>query len=209
MNTKEQAENRLQRNLTIVRELIYDGSTLQEVADKHNLSRERVRQIANKVDSYSDILKRRREKKRRERQQQRKAFLKHHKDRFHPNGRQTGEYRCYANMLRRVQDTNNPMYPRYGGAGVTICRRWLGPVGFEDFLRDMGKRPPAKKRGRALYSIHRVDGAMIYSKWTCKWATQKEQCAKGQRGLRAFVACPCGCNTKALRIHNERNDENK
>jgi hypothetical protein len=50
----------------------------------------------------------------------------------------------------------------------------------------MGKRPEGKlPSGRALYTINRIDNALVYSKETCEWATQKRQCAPGQRRLRS------------------------
>jgi hypothetical protein len=38
--------------------------------------------------------------------------------------------------------------PRYSGAGITVCDRWLGEHGFENFLADMNERPQGTTLGR-------------------------------------------------------------
>ena len=100
--------------------------------------------------------------------------------RVHGQAGRTPEYQVWAAIIQRCTNPNNPSYPRYGGRGVTVCERWRDS--FEAFYEDMGDRPEGKRpSGRAFYSIHRAENAMVYSKKTCVWATQKEQCAEGQR----------------------------
>lgn len=60
-------------------------------------------------------------------------------------------------------------YSRYGGKGITVCARWLGPVGFENFLFDMGDRPDGMTLDRYP---NRVGN---YEPGNCRWATYKEQ----------------------------------
>jgi len=55
----------------------------------------------------------------------------------------TKEYRAWEAMKRRCQNKNDSGYFRYGGRGITVCRRWQL---FEYFYFDMGKCP----RGMSL-----------------------------------------------------------
>jgi hypothetical protein len=74
-------------------------------------------------------------------------------------------YVSWQNMRTRCMNPNDPTYPRYGGAGVTICKRWGR---FSAFLADMGERPDGA-------TLDRIDGRKGYSKSNCRWATRQEQ----------------------------------
>src|ERR1700690_1174397 len=49
--------------------------------------------------------------------------------------RNTTEYRAWVAMRSRCTDQNATGYERYGGVGISVCKRWEK---FENFLADMG-----------------------------------------------------------------------
>ena len=82
---------------------------------------------------------------------------------------QTGTYTSWCSMLARCQNPNRERYPNWGGRGITVCERWQGEHGFENFLADMGPRPA----GTTLDRFPNNDGN--YEPGNCRWATPKEQ----------------------------------
>ncbi len=87
------------------------------------------------------------------------------------------EHIVWNGMKERCANPNQNNYPDYGGRGITVCDRWLGPNGFANFLADMGRRPTPK------HSIDRRDNAGSYAPENCYWATWKEQ-RRNQRNPR-------------------------
>jgi hypothetical protein len=69
------------------------------------------------------------------------------------------------NMKARCFNTKHHSFARYGGAGLTVCQRWLT---FENFLADMGVRP-------VRTTLDRIDNAKGYEPGNCRWATTKVQ----------------------------------
>lgn len=90
-------------------------------------------------------------------------------------GKESKTYRSWKAMVQRCTNTNNPGYKNYGGRKITICYRWSNknPLGFQNFLEDMGERPKGK-------SIDRIKNNKGYHKNNCKWSTGKEQ-SRNQR----------------------------
>ena len=84
-------------------------------------------------------------------------------------GQLTCEYRCWLMMLARCYIKSTSHYDRYGGRGITVCERWRGTEGFQNFYEDMGRRPGCG------YSIERKNVNGHYEKSNCVWATQIEQ----------------------------------
>lgn len=74
-------------------------------------------------------------------------------------------YRTWDCMIQRCSNPAATSYPKYGARGISVCERWLT---FENFLSDMGYRPPGR-------SIDRLDNAKGYEPGNCRWATPREQ----------------------------------
>jgi len=83
-------------------------------------------------------------------------------------GQRTTEYRAWKAMMERCYRVNNPKYPRYGGRGIRVCRRWGDGFGFSNFLADMGPRPPG-------LTLDRKNNNGNYTPKNCHWATSIQQ----------------------------------
>jgi hypothetical protein len=76
------------------------------------------------------------------------------------------EYRTWVGMLQRCGNPKSKGFKNYGGRGVMVeDRRWHV---FENFLADMGPRPPGM-------TLDRADNDRGYSRANCRWATWSEQ----------------------------------
>lgn len=75
-------------------------------------------------------------------------------------------YITWQSMKNRCTNVNDNSYGKYGGVGIGVCDRWL--ESFENFFEDMGERPEGM-------TLNRVNGARVYSKETCEWATLSVQ----------------------------------
>ena len=78
----------------------------------------------------------------------------------------TFEFRVWTAMRRRCTDTNHPRYHRYGGRGITVCKRWAK---FENFFADMGLCPFEKG------SIERTNNDRGYTPSNCIWLPKTQQ----------------------------------
>lgn len=74
-------------------------------------------------------------------------------------------YNTWRDMIQRCYNKNNDHYDRYGGRGITVCNEWRR---FEDFVLDVGLRPPGT-------TLDRINPDLGYSKMNCRWATPTTQ----------------------------------
>lgn len=87
------------------------------------------------------------------------------------------EWEAWHTMRQRCLNPKWAGYRYWGGRGITVCDRWLGPEGFANFLADMGRRPAGIVRKRARYSLDRINNDGNYEPGNCRWATINEQLA--------------------------------
>jgi len=76
------------------------------------------------------------------------------------------EYTAWLSMRKRCKSKQRSDYKRYGGRGISVCKRWDR---FENFLNDIGKKPSKD------YSLDRIDNNGNYEPSNCRWADATTQ----------------------------------
>lgn len=89
------------------------------------------------------------------------ANSRHGHGRKRSTGRASATYNSWRGMVRRCTNPADSSYEFYGGRGITVCDRWMQ---FENFLADMGERPPGME-------IDRKENDKGYEPDNCRWAT--------------------------------------
>ena len=79
------------------------------------------------------------------------------------------EFSSWRGMIYRCSNSHCTDYLDYLGRGITVCDRWRGKHGFENFLADMGQRPAGMSLDRW------PDGNGNYEPGNCRWATATQQ----------------------------------
>ncbi len=75
-------------------------------------------------------------------------------------------YISWQKMHERCTNHKRHRFEHYGGRGIKVCKHWEK---FENFLADMGERPPGTSIDR------HPDNDGNYEPTNCRWATPKQQ----------------------------------
>ena len=73
----------------------------------------------------------------------------------------TNTYRSWQSMEARCYNPSSSGFSRYGGRGISVCKRWAT---FSHFLKDMGLRPLG-------HVLDRIKITGNYSPSNCRWVT--------------------------------------
>lgn len=92
------------------------------------------------------------------------------------NANPSRTYNSWISMIRRCTKPNRPEWKYYGGRGITVCETWMK---FDNFLLDMGDRPPGT-------TLERRNNELGYDPSNCRWASMAEQ-SFNKRSNRIFT----------------------
>ena len=96
----------------------------------------------------------------------------------------TSEYKIWKDIRKRCLNPNSHAFHNYGGRGITICKKWDK---FENFLKDMGKRPST------AYTVERVNNERGYSPSNCRWILRSEQGKNTRRTVKIKIRGEIKC----------------
>lgn len=89
--------------------------------------------------------------------------------------RSSRTYNTWASMLQRCTNPTATGYPDYGGRGISVCPAWA--TSFDQFLADLGERPPGTNLDRW------PDNDGNCAPGNVRWATRSEQ-RRNRRGVK-------------------------
>ncbi len=95
------------------------------------------------------------------------------------NGSTSPEWNSWRAMVNRCTHPTHKNWKTYGAIGITVCKEWLGPGGFDNFFAHMGKRPEGT-------TLDRIDVTKGYFPGNCRWASNSVQ-SKNKRTSRRLV----------------------
>lgn len=89
----------------------------------------------------------------------------------------------WYSMRARCSKPTDPKYKHYGGKGIMVCDRWSSsPIGFWNFVEDMGDRPKG-------HTLDRIDNNGNYEPSNCRWANRYEQGANMSKNNKTVGVC--------------------
>ncbi len=81
---------------------------------------------------------------------------------FGPNDKQSNPlFVTWKAMIRRCEKVCDPAYYKYGGRGITVCKRWHD---LKCFAEDMGPKPSSQ------HTLDRIDNDGNYEPSNCQWS---------------------------------------
>jgi hypothetical protein len=88
------------------------------------------------------------------------------------------EYVIWKSMKRRCYAPRSISFKNYGGRGIKFSKSWMK---FENFYKDMGKRPSPK------HTIDRINNDGNYCKSNCRWVTSDIQASNRRNTLKLNI----------------------
>ena len=81
------------------------------------------------------------------------------------NGSKSPEYSVWHKLICLCHCPTDAQFHNYGAKGITVCDRWRGEHGFENFLMDMKMKPP-------FHALARKDKNRGFDPENCFWRTK-------------------------------------